>query len=282
MYTTAAAASITSSGHGQSVPRRQRRTAQAATPSPAEGRHVHRAELGEQRARFRPSDCHRRSSSLVSLPNWLTTISTADAGHVADQDRLGQQVRDQEPEPGHPADQADHPDREGDQRGQLGPTMGMPTCADQDRDRGRGHQRGGRFRTDRQLPRGAEHGVDEHRCQHRPQAGHRGQSHDFGVGHHLRHQVGRHGDARRSGHRAARSGRRPQGRRARAPTVATREQPRQSWPHANAGGAHLAVMEATHAPGSPKAARHWSAVIGYEDTPPSAVVTVTDCTSPPA
>ena len=91
----------------------------------------------------------------------------------------------------HPADRSRRPATPGPQRAPR-------SVPDRRRDRSehdRRHQCGRGFRSHRQLPRRAEYRVEGKWRDRRPQPGHRWEAGDGRIGHHLRHQIGRHGQA---------------------------------------------------------------------------------------
>ena len=91
-------------------------------------------------------------------------------------------------------DQREQAHQNRERGGERRVTRGVPCGERPDGDGG--HQRGGRFGAHRQGRRRAEYGVDHQRGQDRPQARHRWQSRDNGVGHDLRNEIGGHGHAR--------------------------------------------------------------------------------------
>ena len=92
-----------------------------------------------------------------------------------------------------PGEQADRPDREGQQgRGVL---RGSGRHGEA-RDGCTRHEGGGRLRTHGELGRGPEEEVDGKRHESGPQPGRRRHACQAGVGEDLRHEVGRHRDAR--------------------------------------------------------------------------------------
>ena len=125
----------------------------------------------------------------------LELIADHDQGHprhVADQHGPRQQVRE-EAQPQQPGRQRHQPGDQGERAGEFGVLDRVP--GGQRLDGHQGHQRGGGLRAHGQRPGRAEQRVDDQRRERGPQTGDRRQARDRGVRHHLRHQVGRDGDA---------------------------------------------------------------------------------------
>ena len=114
-----------------------------------------------------------------------------DAGHVAHQHRLGQQVGE-EGQPAGPREEADGPDRERQHRG--GVLRGLPGHGDR-REGGAGHQGGRRLGAHRQLGRGPDEEVHRERDEGGPEPRLGRDPGQPGVGQDLGHQVGGHRDA---------------------------------------------------------------------------------------
>ncbi len=130
---------------------------------------------------------HRDAGDLLELAH---DHEDRDPRHVPDEDGLGQQVGE-EAQPGEPGHQAQHADDDGQRRGQDGEARRV-AGGERGHDH-RGHQRGRRLGTDRQLPRRAEHRVHDRGPRRSPRARRRREAGHLGIGHHLGHQVG--GDA---------------------------------------------------------------------------------------
>ncbi len=106
----------------------------------------------------------------------------ADAGQEAEQDGARQEVR-QEPEPHDPREHQEHTGEQGRGPGELH-VVRRP----RNRDTGQagGQDGGGRgVGADHQVPRGAEHGEEQHGQEHRVEAGDRRHSGDLGVAEHF-------------------------------------------------------------------------------------------------
>ena len=108
-----------------------------------------------------------------------------DAGHVADEHGLGEQVGE-EAEPRDEADEADEPDGDREERRHLLAHRHAARGRHERADAGGRHQRRRRLGPDRQLPRRPEHRVDEQPRTDRPEPGDGGQPGHLGVREHLR------------------------------------------------------------------------------------------------
>ena len=115
-----------------------------------------------------------------------------DARHVAHQHRARQQIG-QKPEPRDAGQKAGCADEDGDggRQGGVAPRV----THDERRQHGRRHQCGGGLRADGQLPRRAEHRIEDQRSQSCPQPRDRRQTRQAAVGHHLRDEVSGHSEA---------------------------------------------------------------------------------------
>jgi len=114
------------------------------------------------------------------------------ACHVADKHWPGQQVS-HEAEPQQPGGHRHHAGEQRERTRQRGIPTGLASGQRADRDRR--HQRRCRLRAHRHRSRRAERQVSEQRGQRRPEARDRRQAGHGRIGHDLRNQVGRHGQA---------------------------------------------------------------------------------------
>ncbi len=179
---------------GEQRPRRAR-------PAPLEQEKEHQHARGEHDGAHlgRPHVMYERRNLTVQmlarhgntgrLAQLTDNHDDGDTGQVTDQDRLGEQIGD-EPQPHHPRYERQQPDHNRKRRREGRVPARVPRG--QRPDGGGCHQRRRRLRADGQLSRGPEHRVDRQRGQRRPQPRHRRQTRDPRIGHHLRHQVGRH------------------------------------------------------------------------------------------
>ena len=177
-------------GHARPAPSQQQEKPQDRQGDREDGRlHVakpagERTDLGEEGLAG-----DRDSGHVLEL---VGDHDQGHARHVAHQDGPRQHVRDKA-QPQQPGRHRHHPD----EQGQRAREFGVPgrISGGQRLDGHKGHQRGRRLGSHGQRPRRAEEHIGDQRRDGGPQASDRRQARDRRVRHHLRHQVGRDGDA---------------------------------------------------------------------------------------